>query len=72
MNTPQSPKGKRPRRFIQADVGNGFANYALVDGQWYSVNGTADCVSEVRWACSATERDQLVAIVASRFQRGVL
>jgi hypothetical protein len=65
MNVPDynSIEGAKPARFIQADLGNGFASYALHSGYWFSVNGTAELTNEVRWACSVRERDQITALL---------
>lgn len=45
----KSIAGRKPEAFVRADLENDLASYALVDGRWYSINGTEDRVAEVRW-----------------------
>ena len=65
MNT--KIEGSKAEKSIQADLGNGFATYALVGGTWYSVNMDSNSViTDVRWQASTHERDQIVSILIRR------
>lgn len=43
--------GRKPEKFTQGkfEHGGGFASYAKVDGQWLSINGSAQKIVDVRW-----------------------
>ena len=30
----------------------GYCSYALIDGQWFSVNGSKDEITDIRWKVS--------------------
>jgi hypothetical protein len=63
-------EGREAEKSIQADLGNGFATYASVDGKWYSVNiDHAGLITDVRWTASIRERDQIVSILARRLRQ---
>lgn len=62
-------EGATPSRVIDANIGNGFATYALVNDTWYSVNLYNGRVSDVRWEATTAERDQIIAILSSRLKR---
>lgn len=59
-------EGTRPDRYLEADLGNGYASYALADGRWFSINGTREEIMDIRWECQEKERNQIVAILISR------
>lgn len=57
-------------RVLMADVGQGFSTYALVGGDWYSVNlHTNGTIADERWAATIRERDQITSILVSRANR---
>lgn len=52
------------------DLGNGYADYALCKGIWWSVNMDGGKIQEVRWQAREAEVQQIRAAIASRIRRG--
>lgn len=41
--------GRVPERYLIADVEGGTNTYAKLDGHWFSINGTALGITDLRW-----------------------
>ncbi len=62
MNIEAKIEGLKPDKYIHAiNLGSGFANYAKVNGAWYSVNGGVPVITDVRWVCSKSEACKIEA-----------